>query len=314
MRWGLPMAKDRSIRARGLRPEGPPPVRILKPLQPFQQPQAAVKDILAAAGLARRPGAVAVHSGLAHRSANSVVVHPGMAHRGAGAVVVHSAPDRRSGRLHSHLNAEPVLPGWGWWRWDIPAPPPGELLWCTLEFASQWWKWSSFLTATNDSGYAQHIDFGVTWRWMLLPNAYEVPGAPASMQDGARYEFYASKPVGSRYWTAWWVHPARSVTLTPYGKESDPNALALLLSTERSGELQLMFAYQFPWSEVTINGQEAHGYTIDGGPDTLFYSYGVAVPRSAEVEPIVTVEALQTSSHESAGRPKSRRRVQRKAR
>ncbi len=288
------MAKARPRRARRSRPQGPPPVRILKSFQPFQQTDATLKDLLAAAGRARRPGAVVVHSGVAHRSSSPVVVHPGVA-------------NRSSSRLRSYLNSELPLPGWGWWRWEIPAPPPGEVLWCTLEFASQWWKWSSFYTSTNKSSHYQHVEFGVTWRWMLLPDAYEVPGAPATMQDGARYEFYASKPPGGNYWTAWWVQPSRSVTLTPYGKESDPNALALLLATERNGELRLMFAYQFPWSEVTFNGKQARGYTIDGGPETLFYSYGVAVPRAPKVEPVVTVKDLQIGSRELAGPSKSRR-------
>ena len=114
---------------------------------------------------------------------------------------------------------ESVLPGWGWDRWWIDAPPPAaEVLWLTLELTSQWWHWDSCISSKNDSDHYKYADFGITWRWMLLPDQYYVPGAPASMQDSGSYEFYASKAPGASSWTAWWVHLARSVTLTPEGK------------------------------------------------------------------------------------------------
>jgi hypothetical protein len=78
------------------------------------------------------------------------------------------------------------------------------------------------------------------------------------------------------------VHPSLSVTLTPAGKESDPNALALLLRSEHNGRLNLMFAYQFPWEGITFNGYRASCFTIDGGPhaDSLYFSMGGVLPKS----------------------------------
>lgn len=273
------MAKARPTRARRPRPQGPPPVRVHKPFQPLQPTRATLTDLLAAAGRARRPGAVVVCSGIAHRAS----------------------------RPHTYLSSAWPPPGWGMWLWDIPAPPPGEVLWFTLEFASQWWRWASFAGPTNNSGYYKHVEFGLAWRWMLVPDPYTIPGYPALMDDSNRYEFYASEPPGGNGFTAWWVHPYRSVTLTPYGKEADPNALATLLATERNGELRLSYAYNF--SDITVNGKEARGYTISGGPDTLFYSYAVVVPRAPKVEPVVAVEDLQIASRKPAGSSKSRSRA-----
>lgn len=268
------MAKANSPRGRRLRLKELPPVRIHKKFQPFQR-NAMLAELLTAPGRVQRPGALVVHSGVARHSSSAVVVDPGVA-------------PSRSTKLKSFLSSEVNLgPGWGWSRFSIPAPLQGEVVqWVTLEYPLQWWSFSSFPYGPNESGHYQYVPFGLTWRWMLLPDLTVVPGAPASMQDGARYEFHASQPPGGTTWTAWWVEPSRSVTLTPYGKESDPNALSLLLATEYGGYLHLMFAYQFPWLEITFNGKPyTGGAFIEGGPETLFYSYGVLVPPKADPSP-----------------------------
>jgi hypothetical protein len=275
------MAKGRSIRERSFGIQTPPPVRIQNRSQPFQT-NASLKHLLSAAGRVRQPGGIAIYSGVAQPSA---------------------------GNLGNKLRSEP-LPGWNWKRWTIGAPPPGsQVLWLTLDLATQWWKYRSNIGATNTSSHYMYVDFGITWRWMLLPDQYYVPGAPASMQDVGTYEFYASLPPGDNTWTAWWVHPSRSVTLTPEGKESDPNALALLLRSERNGRLSLMFADQFPRERVLFNGYQAAGYSIAGGPsaDSLHYSMAVVLPKAGfEVED-AQVDA-QAVSPKSGKRPKPSRR------
>ena len=280
LRWPMmgAMAKGPSRRAREPALQAPPPVRIEKQSRPARI-DGSLKDLLSAAGRVRQPGGIEIYSGVAQAAPRSL--HAGL-------------PDS-------------VLPGWGWERWWIDAPPPGsEVLWLTLELASQWWHWDSCIGPKNDSDHYKYADFGIHWHWMLLPDQYYVPGAPASMQDSASYEFYASKAPGASTWTAWWVYLARGVTLTPQGKESDPNALALLLRTEQNGLLHFMFAYEFPWERVTFNGVEASCYTIDGGPraDSLHYSMAISLPRRN-----ATLGDFHVARGESPESPKPLRRV-----
>ena len=271
------MAKGRSARKRARDLLVPPAVRIIRQSRP-SRPDAALKTLLAAPGRVQQAGGIAISSGVAQAGANALLANP----------------------------ADQVLPGWSWDRWWIDAPPAGaQVLWLTLELATQWWHWDSCITQKNTSGRYKYADFGITWRWMLLPDQYYVPGTPASMEDGATYEFYASQAPNARNWTAWWVHPSRSVTLTPEGKESDPNALALLLRSEANGRLHFMFATDFPWDRVTFNGVEAACYTIDGGPRAadLHYSMGMVLPRTG----IVADDLAVTSQA-----PRRMRRVRRR--
>jgi hypothetical protein len=180
------------------------------------------------------------------------------------------------------------------------------VLWFTLEFASQWWNCQA-LGSINNSSHYKYADFSLIWRWMLLPNPYEFPGWEPFMADAAGYEFYASEPPGSNWFTAWWVEPYRSVTLTPSGKlERDP--LAMLLATERNGVLRLWYGYNV--SDITFKGKKWYGPgAIYGGPETLFYSYAVVVPRAPVVEPIVVVEGGRTAGRAPATPRKARRRA-----
>jgi hypothetical protein len=254
-------------------------VRVHKSFPASKQANATLKKLLAAPGRARRPGALTVFSGIAQRSLSNI----------------------------SYLGSEnPLAPGWGGWQWNIPTPPAGEVLWFTLEFASQWWKWVAY-SLTNNSGHYKYADVALVWRWNLLPNPWEFPGWEPFMADSAGYEFYASEPPGNSAFTAWWVEPYKSVTLMPSGKlERDP--LTLLLATERNGLLRLWYGYNI--SDLTFNGKEWHGAGyIDGGPETLFYSYAVVVPRAPVVEPVVVLEGGEIVSRTQVGTRESRRKA-----
>jgi hypothetical protein len=278
------MAKARPTRARHPTLQLPPPVRILKPFQPFDQTN-AIKDLLAAA--ARPSGEVVVRSGEARRNSSAVVVHRGVA-RGS------------SSRLRSF---EDDVSHWFGWSWNVPAPPAGQVLWFTLGLWTQWWEWLG-PSGRNNTSHFLYADFGVTWRWMLLAELNGGAQLAQLMFDQNRYELYASLAPGDNLWRASWIHPARSVTLTPYDKESDPNPLALLLSTESGGELVVQFAGDFPSSGVTFNGKETHLYVIKGGPDTLYYSYAVLVPK-----PQIKFPNLKVAMLRPAGPPKPLRRA-----
>lgn len=256
-------------------------VRVDKPFTPVQPIGAMVKDSLAVIGRAtkslRRPGAVLVQSGIASR----------------GSLV------RR--------NSDPTFGTGGFYH--IPAPPAGEVLWFTFEFYSQWWSWDA-PGPKNNSSYYKHADFALTWRWHLMTKPTFPPsgGHAIFMWDQNRYEFYASAPPGSGTYTAWWVTPYRGVTLTPYGKESDPNPLALLLGTERDGFLHVWYTFDYP--EGTFMGKDISwwvGSRVNEPALTepiLYYSRAVLVPQAPDVEPVVNVKDPQIAGREPAGRSK----------
>ena len=147
----------------------------------------------------------------------------------------------------------------------------------------------------------------MNWHWRILPDQDLVPGAPPCLQDVGSYELYASLAPGSRSWIAWWTHPSRGITLTPDDKESDPNSLALLLRAQRNGGLGLMYAYQFPRDQVTMNGQPSWKYvgnSIGNVPpaSALSYSMAVMTPRTT-----VPVGGMGTADGKPVRRSKRRR-------
>src|SRR5262249_30307644 len=63
------------------------------------------------------------------------------------------------------------------------------------------------------------------------------------------------------------------------------------------------FAVDFPRHEVTFNGKTPRGgYVIDGGPDTLYYSYAVSVPKEFGSLPVA---AFPTGGSVQAAAPSS---------
>jgi hypothetical protein len=198
-----------------------------------------------------------------------------------GGIITESGVVHRSGRLRG-------APRGSGWRWDVPAPPAGKVLWVYFAFDWQIFTWDSWGPGNNSSSQLR-VDFGITWAWNLMTNPYVFPQPnPVFLQDAGRYEFYSSVPPGGSGFNAAWIAPARSVTLTPDSKESNPNLLALLLQSRRNGIFPLWSSIAF--SDEIINGHEAHGYTIDGGADTLYYAYAV-IPRYIDV-PDVNVGEL----------------------
>jgi len=191
---------------------------------------------------------------------------------GAG-IITHSGLVHRAGRLRG-------APRGAGWRYDVPAPPPGKVLWMYFAFDWQIYTWNSWGPSNNSSNQLR-VNFGISWSWKLKTNPYVFPQPqPVFLQDSGRYEFYSSVPPGGSGFNAAWIAPARSATLTPDSKESDPNPLTLLLQSRRNGVFPLWFALDF--SNEIINGREAAGYTLDGGADTLYYGYAV-IPRLVDV-------------------------------
>jgi hypothetical protein len=192
-----------------------------------------------------------------------------------GSVLIQSGIAHDSGQLYN----APV----GWWgmAYKIDAPPPGQVLWFTLAFNWQIWTWNCFGPG-NDSSSQKRVDFGASWRWELIANPYYFPEPlPRFMTDFGRYEFYSSVSPGGSGFNAAWIVPARSVTLTPDSKESDPTPLELLLGTQVSGKLRVWCRGNT--SDLIVNGQQPYAYTIGGRPDGLYWSYAVRLSRFHDV-------------------------------
>jgi hypothetical protein len=98
-------------------------------------------------------------------------------------------------------------------------------------------------------------------------------------------------PPGGSGFNAAWIAPARSKTLTPDSKESDPTPLQLLLSANQNGVIPLWFGMQF--DDLVIDGQTAHGYTISGGAGDFYWSYAYTAKRPG-VGPIVDAIAAKS--------------------
>lgn len=187
-------------------------------------------------------------------------------------VIVQSGLARRASRFFG----PPI--GWSGWAGSMPAPPPGsQVLWVTFSVDWQIYTWKSWGPA-NNSDRVRRVDFGVSWRWRITPNPYYVPEPlPEFIGDSGRHEFYTSVVPGGSGFDAAWIAPARSKTLTPDSKESDPTPLQLLLSAERNGVIPLWFGLNF--SNLLIDGHEAHGYTIWGGAEDFYWSYAYTMAR-----------------------------------
>ena len=105
------------------------------------------------------------------------------------------------------------------------------------------------------------------------------------MTDSDRYEFYSSVAPGGSGFNAAWIVPARSVTLTPDSKESNPTPLALLAGTQVNGQLGLWFRANC--SNLIVNGRQASGYTVNGWPYGLCWSYAVMLSPLGDLEPVI---------------------------
>jgi hypothetical protein len=198
-----------------------------------------------------------------------------------------SRPDRgpvilESGSVRPSLQTYSAPLSWGWgYAFDFPAPPVGHVLW--YQFSVDWclWEWREFGPANNTST-SMRIDFGVSWAWELVANPYYFTDPLPRFVDGSdRYEFSTSISPGSAGWSAGWIAPTRTVTLTPDSKESDPTPLALLLGTKVDGSLRLW--YRGRATEFVVNGRSVPGGGIYGAaPDTIHWAWAVELPRVSD--------------------------------
>jgi hypothetical protein len=198
----------------------------------------------------------------------------------AGPVLINSGIARNVGQLYNSP--------FGWWgqAYQIEAPPPGQVLWFTLAFNWQIYHWNAAGPA-NNSDRELRVNFGASWRWELVPHPQLFPEPlPRFMADSDRYEFYSSVAPGGSGFDVAWIVPARSATLTPDSKESDPTPLELLLRSQLNGQIRLWLRGQT--SDLIVNGQDPHfAFAIGGVPDGLYWSYAVALSRIPDVGPAI---------------------------
>jgi hypothetical protein len=209
---------------------------------------------------------------------------------------------------------------WTWltmiW-WELPAVPPGRILWYRIELLAQWWKWAGGYSSTpNESSYYQHRELALSWMWTLFTCPVGVPEAPL-MQDSNRYEWYASRAPGEHAYSAWFYCPWRGVTLTPQDKESKPNRLELLFATESPCIFEeegncLTLCFALGERDVIFDGKPGYPYAPFApgiGPKDLWWSCAY-IPYAPKPPPhFPGGDILQTASREPAGTPKPQRRT-----
>lgn len=187
-----------------------------------------------------------------------------------------------------HYGGYPI--GWSGWSGSMTAPPPGaQVLWVSFSVPWQLYTWNSWGPG-NNSNTSRRVGFGISWQWRIVPNPYYFPEPlPVFIGDSGRHEFYTSVPPGGSGFNTAWIAPARTKTLTPDSKESDPTPLQLLLSANQNGTIPLWFALRF--SNAVIDGQEARGYTVNDGTGDFYWSYAYVPARV----PIIGPDSLGTS-------------------
>ncbi len=191
---------------------------------------------------------------------------------------IHSGVAGRSGFLRSNTD------GLAGFRFDVPAPDPSlTCLWATISFDWQFYDWSSNLL-TNPTDHNIHVNGSLVWIWFLTGHPQIFPNAPEFLTDGALFSFETFVVPGTNGgWDAAWLAPAKSGTFSSVPDKIDDSGsspLSRLLAMDQNGVLRLWFAMDFRNPQVNEAGLSgSHGWTIDGGPDTLYYTYAYSSPR-----------------------------------
>jgi hypothetical protein len=171
------------------------------------------------------------------------------------------------------------------WRFDIPPPDRGmPVLWASIWFDWQFYEWSSNLLY-NNLDHNVHMNGSLIWIWLLTGHPEVFPNAPTFLTAGAQFTFETFVPPGESGWDVGWLAEPRIGTYSSVPDKIDDSGsspLSRLLAMEHNGALMLWFAMDFRNPQVSEPGlQGSHGWTINGGADTLYYTYAYGSPRTA---------------------------------
>jgi hypothetical protein len=167
---------------------------------------------------------------------------------------------------------------------SMEAPPPGQVLWLSLAINWHLFKWRRGNDPSNNSSRPMRVDFGSHWRWALITSPYTTESI-LFMEDQGRYEHYTSIPPGGKGFDVSWLVPARTLTLTPDSKVSDPTPLELLLRTQVDGWFHLQL--RTGGSDLVINGRPQE-FPVGGyhsGVHGLNWSWAVRVQKRPVTKP-----------------------------
>jgi hypothetical protein len=194
-----------------------------------------------------------------------------------GPVSIQSGVARRKSLLR---NAADGLPGF---RWDVPLPDPQRtLLWASLSFDWQFYEWKS-LNLLNRTSRKIFVEGSLDWRWLLTGHPQVFPVAPIFLSGAGHFTFNTFISPGADGFDVGWLAPAASATFSSEVDKTDASMtspLQRLLAMADGGVLKLWFAMDFQNLRYKLdNGNDlTHGYTLDGGPETLYYAYAYASP------------------------------------
>ena len=130
-----------------------------------------------------------------------------------------------------------------------------------------------------------HVNGSLIWIWLLTGHPELFPNAPTFLTAGAQFTFETFVPPGESGWDVGWLAEPRTGTYSSVPDKIDDSGsspLSRLLAMEHNGALILWFAMDFRNPQVNETGLTgSHGWTIDGGPDTLYYTYAYGSPLTA---------------------------------
>jgi hypothetical protein len=178
------------------------------------------------------------------------------------------------------LNAADGLPGF---RWDVPLPDPKRtLLWASLAFDWQFYEWKS-LGLHNGTNRKIFVEGSLDWRWLLTGHPQVFPVAPVFLQGAGHFTFNTFISPGADGFDVGWIAPQASATFSSEPDKTDASMtspLQRLLAMKSGGVLKLWFAMDFQHARYKLDNGNDHtgGYTIDGGPKTIYYTYAYGSP------------------------------------
>ena len=192
---------------------------------------------------------------------------------------------RISGSVHRRGFLRNSADGLAGWPFDVPAPDPHlPILWATMSFDWQFYEWSSNILY-NNSDHNVPVTGSLVWIWFLTGHPEVFPNAPEFLTAGAQFTFETFVAPGAGGWDVGWLAEPRTGTYSSTPDKIDDSGsspLSRLLAVERNGALLLWFAMDFRNITLHENGlQGSHGWVIDGGPDTLYYTYAYGSSPSA---------------------------------
>lgn len=166
--------------------------------------------------------------------------------------------------------------------WDVPGPDPTRtVLWASLGFDWQFYEWATLPGLVNDTNNNMNVSGGLIWSWYLSGNPYVFSRSWVYLQEVGPFSFETFVAPGGDGFDVGWLTWPLSQTFSAIPDKTDASMtspLQRLLAMESGGVLKLWFSMDFQdvgyWLDDGV--VRTGGWTINGGPKTIYYAYAYA--------------------------------------